>query len=333
MQHRQFSESCLCGLGDLFGSFFLTQHYGLFTAISAGDAGLRDRLLRSDPIVGPVEDAGRSPRSRPTRNLLLLLLFVLFSGFCYGVLDSRRIRVEHVTVPCPDLPPALDGFTIVQLSDLHSTPDFDLNREAARLLEGMRADLLVITGDFRNSGGTPRTAAEGARLVVLPAMPRMPVYAVQGNNDNAETMKLLEADGIRILDNRAVQVKAGLWLAGWNPYKKDRPALAEVMRTVPRGAPAILAAHSPDVILEKGFSRAQLILAGHTHGLQIRVPGLPSPITLTRVGWRYTRGLYRVDGSYLYINRGIGTTMIPLRVYSAPEITVLKLHHQDVKTT
>ena len=288
------------------------------------DTDLRDRLLRNDPIVGPADGTGGSPSSRASLKYLLLL-FVLLVGFGYGVLDSRRIRVERVTVPCPDLPLALDGFTIVQLSDLHSIPDFEKNREAARLLDGIQADVVVITGDFRNSGGTPKTAAEGARIVVRPVLQRMPVYAVQGNNDRAATMKLLEREGIRILDNCAVPLREGLWLAGWNPYTKGGPALAEILDAIPRGAAAILASHSPDVILESGFSRAQLILAGHTHGLQIRIPGLPSPITLTRVGWRYTRGLYKLDRRYLYINRGIGTTMIPLRVYSAPEITVLRL--------
>ncbi len=289
------------------------------------DTDLRDRLLRNDPIVSPAGSIVRSPASRTARNYLLLLFVLLLSGFAYGVLDSRRIRVEHVTVPIPDLPPALEGYSVIQLSDLHSTPDFEKNREAARLLDRMQADVVVITGDFRNSGGTPKTAAEGARIVVRPVLQRMPVYAVQGNNDRGGTMTLLEREGISILDNRAVPLREGLWLAGWNPYTKGHPSLAQVLDSVPRGAAAILASHSPDVILEKGFSRAQLILAGHTHGLQIRVPGLPSPITLTRVGWRYTRGLYKPDGSYLYINRGIGTTMIPLRVYSAPEITVLKL--------
>ncbi len=295
------------------------------SASASEDAGLRERLLRNDPIVRPAAPGAGFRRPRTLFNLLLLLALLLLAGFCYGVLDSRRVRVERVAVPCAGLPDALNGFTILQLSDLHSTPDFDRNREVARLVETLQADMLVITGDFRNSAGTSRTAAEGARLVTSSVMRRMPVYAVRGNNDFAETMILLEREGIQVLDNRAVRVREGLWLAGWNPFDERHPDLVKVMAEVPHGAVAILASHTPDVILEPGHERAQLILAGHTHGLQIRIPGIPSPITLTRVGWRYTRGLYRLGRSYLYINRGIGTTMIPLRVYSAPEITVLTL--------
>ena len=186
---------------------------------------------------------------------------------------------------------------------------------------------MVITGDFRKGGGSPETAALGARVVVRAIGTRMPVYAVQGNNDTPETMRLLEKEGIRVLSNHAVPIADRLWLVGWNPYLKSHPQLHKVLGTVPENAAAILASHSPDVILEEGFARAQLILAGHTHGVQIRVPGLPSPITLTRVGSRYSRGLYRLGDTHLYINRGIGTSMVPLRVYSAPEITLMQLRY------
>ncbi len=275
--------------------------------------------------MGPAESGGDGPRPGRSFYIVLLVFVVLAAGLGYGVLDSRRIRIEHVAIPCPKLPAALSGFSIIQFSDLHSTPDFALNREAAGLLEGLQGDIMVITGDFRNSAGTSRIAAEGARLVIRPVLQRMPVYAVRGNNDRADTMRLVGQEGIRVLENRAVRIREGLWLAGWDPYEKGHTSLEKVMAEVPAEEAVILASHSPDVILEKGYTRACLIVAGHTHGVQIGIPGLPSPIALTRAGWRYTRGLYKLGGTCLYINRGIGTTMVPLRVYSAPEITVLTL--------
>lgn len=286
---------------------------------------LDEQLRRNDPIIGPRE-AMPSPRHRSRAlNRILLLLLVLSLGLGYGIVDSLGIRIEQVTVTCPGLPQTLDGYSIIQLSDLHSTPGFKRNYETARLLEGLQANIALITGDFRDSSGSSNTTARGVRITLGSLLERMPVYAVQGNNDYRETMTLLAAEGVRVLDNRAVPVAQKLWLAGWNPYVKGFPALGEVMATVPLGAAVVLASHSPDVVLEAGFSRAQLVLAGHTHGIQIRIPGLPSPITLTRLGWRYTRGLYRFDGTHLYINRGIGTTMVPFRVFSPPEITVLRL--------
>jgi hypothetical protein len=282
-----------------------------------------DQLRRNDPIVGPPREKSGSQGPRGFRRFLLAFALVLGIGF--GIFDSRKIRVDQVEAPCHALPPGLDGFRIIQLSDLHSTPDFRRNLELADILEEMKADAMVITGDFRMGGGSPRTAADGARIAIGTVGARMPVFAVQGNNDTAETMRLLEGEGIKVLDNRAVRIADRLWIAGWNPYLKGHPPLERVLGAIPSDAAVVLASHSPDVILEEGFSRAQLILAGHTHGLQIRIPGLPPPITLTRVGWRYTRGLYRLRDTLLYINRGIGTSMLPLRMYSPPEVTLLRL--------
>jgi predicted MPP superfamily phosphohydrolase len=293
----------------------------------SNEQNIDERLRRSNPIVGPPQARFDSPTYARVYRVLIALILVLGAGIGYGILDSRGIRVEHVVVPCRSLPPRLDGFSFIQLSDLHSTPDFRRNEEVARLLERLQANVMIITGDFRRGGGTPETAAMGARIVVRAAGARMPVYAVQGNNDTQETMRLLENEGIQVLSNHAVPIADRLWLVGWDPYQNGHPHLPEVLGTVPENAVAILASHSPDVILEEGFARAQLILAGHTHGVQIRIPGLPSPITLTRVGWRYTQGLYGLGETYLYINRGIGTSMVPLRVYSAPEITLIRLRY------
>ncbi len=300
------------------------RRWGAASSAAAG-ADLDQRLRCNDPIVGPPGIAPSSRRSGRVLYWMLFLLFIFLLGLGFGILDSRSIRVEQVVVPCAGLRSELNGFSIIQLSDLHSMPGFERNREAARMLDGLQANIAVITGDFRNSGGLSQDAAEGAQIVIQSIRRRMPVYAVQGNNDYPETMKLLQQEGVRVLENVGVPLADGLWLAGWNPYVENHPRLTTVLDMVPRDALIILASHSPDVILEEGFSRARLILAGHTHGIQIRFPGLPSPITLTRVGSRYTRGLYRLEDAYLYINRGIGTTMVPLRVYSAPEVTLLRL--------
>jgi predicted MPP superfamily phosphohydrolase len=286
---------------------------------------LDEQLRRNDPIIGT--DSAQPPSDHRSKSVsrILLVLLALLAGLGFGVVDSLGIRVERVVVTCPGLRPALDGYSIIQLSDLHSTPEFTRNFETARLLAGLHANLAVVTGDFRDSRGSSLIAARGARLALGPLLNRMPVYAVQGNNDHRDTMTLLASEGLRVLDNRAVPLADGLWLAGWNPYGNRQPSLGAVWDGIPRDASVVLAAHSPDVMLEEGVSRAELVIAGHTHGIQIRIPGLPSPITLTRLGWRYTRGLHKFDGTLLYINRGIGTTMIPLRVFSAPEISILTL--------
>jgi hypothetical protein len=184
---------------------------------------------------------------------------------------------------------------------------------------------MVITGDFRQAGGSPDLAVEGGSVVLDAVKNRMTVYAVSGNHDSPAIMQRLAQRGVHVLDNQSVPISPGLWLAGWNPYRRRHPDLEEVFRAVPPGDAIILLSHSPDVVLEKGASRAKLILAGHTHGGQIRLPWIPPFTTLTRLGTRYAGGLYPWQEGFLYITRGIGTTTVPFRMYAAPEITSITL--------
>ncbi len=252
---------------------------------------------------------------------------VPFLSVCiYGVVSSRHVQVEHRIVPGRELPPSAEGLTILQISDLHSGRLLDLNREVAGLLQSLPGDLLIITGDFRRGGSTAADAVEGARVAVSTVLPRMPVFAVQGNNDYSDTMRGIRKLGIRVLDNKAVRIRPQVWLVGWNPYVRDHPKLETLLHPIPPEDAIILASHTPDVILEPGSSRARLILAGHTHGGQIRIPGIRPLFLLTRIKSRYYSGLYGLDDQFLNINRGIGTSIVPLRMFSKPEISSLTFH-------
>jgi uncharacterized protein len=253
--------------------------------------------------------------------VLLLFLGVM----SYGIIQSGTIRVEQISVSC-HLPPEDNGLAILQVSDLHSTAGFVLERQAAELLAGMQANVMILTGDFRKPGTAPDVSIEGGRIVADSVRKRMPVYSVQGNNDRPATMRGIANSGITVLNNKAVRIGKATWLVGWNPYGSKSPKLHVILQDIPAGQPFILAAHSPDVIKEKGSERALLILTGHTHGGQIRLPGLDPFFLYTHISFDYYAGLYKVGGQYLYINRGIGTTMIPLRAFSPPEISRLVLH-------
>ncbi len=250
----------------------------------------------------------------------------------YGFLTSLKIRTEHIDVPVPGLPPEADGFTILQISDLHVPRDLSRVRQVTQILSTLRADVLIITGDFRNPMQGSGPAGAAARLIAAAVGDRMPVFAVQGNNDVAQTMKLVSAGTIRVLDNEAVRLPCAIWLVGWNPYPRRHPALSRIVEPL-AARTFILASHSPDVILQNGSSKAALVLSGHTHGGQIRFPGIPPLMTLTKVSRKYYAGLHTFDHSLIYVNRGIGFSMIPLRVYAPPEVTVLRLLVADMHET
>lgn len=263
---------------------------------------------------------------RRVRKWLIGCILLAFGGTClWGIVSSRGIRVERVELRLPGHGNAPGPLTILHVSDLHSRPGLFVNARLAELLREVEADLLLMTGDFRVSGGSIEDAAAGAHMVAAAVIGRMPVFAVEGNNDLPATMRKIGRSGVTVLDNTRVKVGPGIWLAGWNPYTRRRAPLERVIAGVPAGDFLILASHSPDVVMQPGCARANLVLAGHTHGGQIRLPGLPVPATYAKVGRKYISGLYPREGGALYVNRGIGTTMIPLRMFAPPEVTVLSL--------
>ncbi len=258
--------------------------------------------------------------------ILASVLAAALIVFVYGIVQSLPIRVERLEVPCPGLPDTADGLIILQTSDLHADPTLKMAKRAAAVLQTLSANLLIMTGDFRfASAGSVPAAVEGARILARAVQSRMPVYAVRGNNDFPPVMAGVPRAGIKVLNNTAVPIARGLWLVGWNPYDRKHPALESLLGTIPSGDAFILAAHSPDVIQQPGSSRAKLILTGHTHGGQIRLPWVRPPVLMTHISGRYSSGLYRFGDGFLYINRGLGTTYVPVRVYSPPEISVITL--------
>jgi len=243
----------------------------------------------------------------------------------YGILQGRSIRIERISVGCRGLPEAAWGLTVLQISDLHADAGLKMAGTAAGLIEPLFARVMVVTGDFAPRTGSAQAAVSAARLLAAAPKRSMPVYAVAGETDSPEVMAGIAGAGMNVLDNRAVQIVAGLWLVGWNPYLTGHPALRDILQTLPAGAEFVLAAHSPEVMLEDGSSRAKLVLTGHTHGGQIRLPFVRPSMLLTRLGPAYFAGLYKYGETYLYINRGLGTTTVPFRLYSSPEITLFTL--------
>ncbi len=243
----------------------------------------------------------------------------------YGILQGTSIRVERVSVGCRGLPRAAWGLTILQISDLHAGSSLKLAKRTAELLGSLSARLMVITGDMAVQGGSPENSTAAARLLTGSAKRDMPVYAVAGESDSPEIMAGLETAGVKVIDNKAVPIVSGLWLVGWTPLGEASIALNDILQTLPTGSEFILASHSPEVMLQEGSARAKLVLTGHTHGGQIRLPFVRPTMLLTRLGPAYFAGLYKYGDSYLYISRGLGTARVPLRLYSPPEITLFTL--------
>jgi predicted MPP superfamily phosphohydrolase len=193
-----------------------------------------------------------------------------------------------------------------------------------------KPDLVALLGDYVDhevalaEPVAPEAVAD--RLAALDAP--LGTVAVLGNHDWHEGAKriagALRHAGIPLLDNDAIELERGVWVAGLADAGTRVARIGEALAAVPEGAPCILLSHNPDVF-PRVPARVALTLAGHTHGAQLNVPLLRGRMVPSRFGLRYAGGLVEEDGRRMYVSRGIGTSGLPVRLGASPEIAVIEL--------
>ena len=239
--------------------------------------------------------------------------------------------VEHVQIPIPSLPTALDGFRIVQISDIHYYPftTIELVNRAVELANDLQPDLTVLTGDFVWHEAEP---AFELMPVLAHLNAKFGVYTGLGNHDLWTDVKVVSQaiaqERLPLLVNQGVPISIGqstLYLASLDDGWSGKPDLAEAMANHPGDATTVLLMHEPDLAPKYApDKRIYLQLSGHSHGGQVRLP-FYGALILPYLSWKYPMGLYNVDGMWLYTNRGLGTTNVPVRVNCSPEITEITL--------
>ena len=255
-----------------------------------------------------------------------------------------------------DLPPAFDGFRIAQLSDVHHSALVPLAevRRAVELTQATRADAIVLTGDYTTAARKyiEPCAEELARLSA-PAG----VWAVLGNHDHntdgLATRRALERRGIKVMTNINTQLARGgeeLQLVGIDDWSWNQTDWEQAFKGVDRTRPSLLLSHQPRVLDLPQTEGVSLILSGHTHGGQIRLPFYGSPAALMGEDFKYLRGRFELGGKQLYVDkcakchgdggqgtdkapqlyvvRGTGVIGVPVRFGARPEIAVIRLRRQ-----
>jgi len=293
-----------------------------------GADNFRRRLRAEEALLRPLRSFSSSPRT----NAAKLVMNIPFIRFCFHRLGLHRRgyaqymnpRVADHLVRLPHLPLALEGLTILQLSDLHLDLDPGLGAALARQLPGLQYDLVVITGDFRNRmTGSPDAAI--AAVTTLRQQLRDPIFAVPGNHDMLAMVPPLESAGVRFLLNEHVvwtRRGAALVVAGVDDavYHKSHD-LARAFAGAPPSAIRVLLSHSPTLYREGPDQGVTLFLAGHTHGGQICLPGGHMVLTSTRCPRRFLRGAWTYQGMHGYTSPGTGACGVPLRFHCPAEIT------------
>jgi predicted MPP superfamily phosphohydrolase len=257
-----------------------------------------------------------------------------------GVLIEPNLpKVVRQEIALRRWPERMAGFTIALLSDFHYDPYFSVHplRAAVSIVNELRPDLIVLTGDFASVplvGGNHRAGARHvepcARLLAQMRAPRG-LCAVMGNHDidtdPSRVTAALRENGIRVLRNQSIPVEkdgSRFWLAGIDDLLGLTADLPATLHGIPSDEATVLLAHEPDYADYVAAHPVDLQLSGHSHGGQIRIPFLP-PLYLPVLGRKYIWGQYQIRELTLYTNPGLGTIAIPVRLNCAPEITLLTL--------
>lgn len=263
--------------------------------------------------------------------MLYALIVILIAGIgllLYGWWDTNRFDVRRVTIELDRLPRAFDGFTILQVSDLHDRAYGRDGLDLIRAMEGLSFDCIAVTGDLFDRH-RPHRRENGFRFA-REAIRLGPVYFIQGNHewrisDWPRIMTELADLGVRVLDNERVTFVrdgASLDLVGI----REKTTVGEMGRLMAPDTCTVLLSHRPERLKEYAETHVDLVLSGHAHGGQIRLfqQGLYSPDQ--GVLPRYTSGVYTRDNTKLYVSRGAGNhSFLPPRIFNRPEIDLITL--------
>jgi predicted MPP superfamily phosphohydrolase len=275
------------------------------------------------------------------RTVLKMAVGVMGLGLgslAYGhYFESSWVEITTLRLKLPRLAPEFHGYRLVQLSDIH-LDHRGMTRtrlaEIARLVNGLRPDLVAITGDFitvAHDGG-PRIFVEDLAPALSLLTPHDATVAVLGNHDQEQDpitiRRALQMSGIVDLSNTVYTLwrnKMALHIAGVDDLWTGQDRLDLVLKRLPAEGAAILLAHEPDFANTSAKTgRFGLQLSGHSHGGQVILPFLGPPI-LPRYARNYPVGRYQVGEMTLYTNRGLGTVPPRIRINCRPEITLFIL--------
>jgi predicted MPP superfamily phosphohydrolase len=241
-------------------------------------------------------------------------LAVAVDGF---LIEPYSVEVTHSSVQAPLTRP----LKIAHLTDLHTSGLGPRERKLLLLLDAEHPDVIVITGDTVTRGWH----YDGIRPLLSRLHAPLGVWLVRGNWENdrlpRDERAFYSQLGIHFLLNEASPIRPDVWIAGLDDPSTGTPILDTALKTVPQGAYVIAAFHAP-AFFDTIAGQVPLVLAGHTHGGQVRLPLVPV-FWLPAGSGRYLEGWYAERGSRMYVSRGIGTTFLPIRFLCLPELAII----------
>ncbi|MEW5977803.1 MAG: metallophosphoesterase [Acidobacteriota bacterium] len=266
-----------------------------------------------------------------TAGLVSLSPALPFESSLYRLRGKDQIEVTRHAVWIKNLPRAFGNLKVAQLSDIHHSKFISFN-DVYRMVEltnRQRPDLVFLTGDYVTwSRKFIQPVAEALRNL----KPRLGSFAVLGNHDfrvgPQDVTRALEGAGIRVLRNDSVRIDQygeSLWITGVDDSSSGQCDLEKALTPVPSRHPTILLAHNPEIIGQAVEREVDFIASGHTHGGQVKIPYLKPLHSVTQPGRDILEGFVRSGKTQMYISRGLGKVVVPLRILCPPELPVFRL--------
>lgn len=271
----------------------------------------------------------RSNRKKYIKSAIVLLIVIVLLLFCN--FQNKHLETTHYTYETEQLGVDLDGYRIVQISDLHNAKFGKNNQKLVDRIRECAPDMIVLTGDLVDSN---HTNVDRVVQFVDEIVKICPVYYVTGNHeywlDTSEYEKLMDglvSAGVVILDNQVVEISR--WDAKFRLVGLDDKSLAdgtlEALLSDEKELTVVLA-HEPQYLARYAGTGVDLVLSGHAHGGQFRLPFVGG-IVAPDQGFlpEYTAGEYYMNGTEMIVSRGLGNSVIPVRLFNYPEIVCVDL--------
>ncbi|MBL7053754.1 metallophosphoesterase [Patescibacteria group bacterium] len=270
--------------------------------------------------------------------MILFILILFFLLYYVLIFEPYNFKNKKISITIKNLPDSFANTRLVQISDLHSKRFGRKEKKLLKRLKKISPDYIFITGDIIDY--KTRHLEE-----IIPFWQRLAkqhqykVFCVLGNHSHANTsinvhlfIQTLKKTGIDVLINNNRELKQkhkSIWLIGVDDPHTRHDDFQLASQGISKQAVKILLAHSPEILRDIKSKQVDLILTGHTHGGQVRIPFVPSFWIPSIYRSKYDRGLFIVKKMFLYVNQGIGEAALPIRFNCSPEITIIKLKNEN----
>lgn len=306
------------------------------------------KSIDGDKVLATAMESSKSNKHKSKRERRIYIFFILIG--CLVALaiwvywGNNAIEVTHLYIEDKLIPESFNGFTIVQISDLHNKEFGEGQHKLLKKIYDVKPDLIAVTGDIIDS----RDADFKMALDLIEEAIRIaPVYYVTGNHEAwsksyKDLEKQLRQIGVIILDDKMVRIIRGketIQLIGLSDpdftlkndwFDERRAMLNKKLQDIAKADSAykILLAHRPELVDVYAKNSINLVLSGHAHGGQFKIPFLGGVIAPDQGFFpKYTEGVYKIGGTKMIVSRGLGNSIIPIRINNRPELVVVTLYH------